>query len=573
MLWSDDLFTDPVELLLEIAKEILYSGIILKHSNILKILNHNLLFWKIPMNVLEIKIDKGGIFLFGKINSICLQGLNGLRISIEADVSNGLPGYNFVGYLASEVKESQDRVRTAIRNLGLSLPPKKVTINLSPADVRKEGTAFDLGIAVAILVAHGLLRAEVTEQAVFIGELGLDGRIKEIPGALALTSWAKQFGFSRIYLPKENLREASVITGIGLVGVSSLSEVVEMLRGEKVIEELERGENMEAQLGLNHYDVDFSDVNGQTVLRRAAEVAAAGMHNLLMIGPAGSGKTMVAKRMPTILPRLALDECIEISKIYSVSHLLSEKQPLIINRPFRSPHHSISPQALAGGGSRPKPGEVSLATGGILFLDELPELSTAAIELLREPLEERKISIARVYGTVCYPANMQLVAAMNPCRCGFYPDLNRCTCTSGQIKRYLSKISRPLLDRMDICVEASAVTYDEISIRKENESSAVIRARVEKARNIQAERFAGLPIRCNGEMSGKQVRTFCIINNEESRFMKQVFEEMGLSARMYDKILKVARTTADLDGRKDIEHQDLCEAISYVRVRDRYWKN
>lgn len=502
-----------------------------------------------------------------------MQGLNGLRISIEADVSNGLPGYHFVGYLASEVKESQDRVRTAIRNLGLSLPPKKVTINLSPADVRKEGTAFDLGIAVAILMAHGLLQKEPAEHAVFIGELGLDGRVKEIPGVLALTSLAKQFGFSRIYLPKENLMEASVIKGIGLIGVGSLSEVVCMLRGEQAIAERDDKEDHEVQLGLNQYDVDFSEVNGQRVLRRAAEVSAAGMHNLLMIGPAGSGKTMVAKRMPTILPRLSLDECIEISKIYSVSHLLSEKQPLIVKRPFRAPHHSISPQALAGGGSRPKPGEVSLATGGILFLDELPELPQASIEILREPLEERKISISRVYGTVCYPANMQLVAAMNPCRCGFYPDLERCTCTSGQIRRYLSKISKPLLDRMDICVEASAVTYDEISVRGENETSAQIRERVEKARMIQAERFAGMSIRCNGEMSGKQVQMFCNINNEESRFMKHIFEEMRLSARMYDKILKVARTTADLDGRKEIEHQDLCEAISYVRVRDKYWKN
>lgn len=502
-----------------------------------------------------------------------MQGLNGLRISIEADVSNGLPGYHFVGYLASEVKESQDRVRTAIRNLGLSLPPKKVTINLSPADVRKEGTAFDLGIAVAILMAHGLLQKEPAEQAVFIGELGLDGRVKEIPGVLALTSLAKQFGFSRIYLPKENLMEASVIKDIGLIGVGSLSEVVCMLRGEQAIAERDDKEDHKVQLGLNQYDVDFSEVNGQRVLRRAAEVSAAGMHNLLMIGPAGSGKTMVAKRMPTILPRLSLDECIEISKIYSVSHLLSEKQPLIVKRPFRAPHHSISPQALAGGGSRPKPGEVSLASGGILFLDELPELPQASIEILREPLEERKISISRVYGTVCYPANMQLVAAMNPCRCGFYPDLERCTCTSGQIRRYLSKISKPLLDRMDICVEASAVTYDEISVRGENETSAQIRERVEKARVIQAERFAGMSIRCNGEMSGKQVQMFCNINNEESRFMKHIFEEMRLSARMYDKILKVARTTADLDGRKEIEHQDLCEAISYVRVRDKYWKN
>lgn len=393
-----------------------------------------------------------------------------MQISIEADVSDGLPGYSFVGYLASEVREAQDRVRTAIKNLGLSLPPKKVTINLSPADIRKEGTAYDLGIAAAILMAYGVVLPELTEEAAFIGELGLDGKVKGIPGVLALTSWARQFGFTKLFLPKENVKEASVISGISLVGVSSLEEVMLILQGNQAMAEFERNENFYISGVLNKYDVDFSEINGQTVLRRAAEVAAAGMHNLLIIGPAGSGKTMVAKRMPTILPKLEISECIEISKIYSIANLLSEKEPLITSRPFRAPHHTISAQALVGGGVRPKPGEVSLATGGILFLDELPEMR-ASVEGLREVLEERKITISRIHGTVCYPANLQLVSAMNPCLCGFYPDLNRCTCTSGQIKRYLSKVSRPLLDRIDICVEAAAVTYDEIAAKRENEDS------------------------------------------------------------------------------------------------------
>lgn len=504
---------------------------------------------------------------------MCLQGLDGFQISVEADVSDGLPGYIFVGYLASEVRESQDRVRTAIRNLGISLPPKKVTINLSPADMRKEGTGFDLAIAVAILQAYGLTLPNGTEHSVFMGELGLDGKVKGIPGILVLTSVAKEFGYKRIFLPKENLREASAIDGIDLIGIESLMEVFLMLQGNKPIEPLIRDKSLKMENGLNCYDVDFSEVNGQAVLRRAAEVAAAGMHNLLMIGPAGSGKTMIARRMPTILPKLEQQECIEISKIYSIGRMLSEQEPLIVRRPFRAPHHSVSPQALAGGGSRPKPGEISLASGGILFLDELPEMGVTALEMLRQPLEERKITISRVHGTVCYPANTQLISAMNPCKCGNYPDLSKCTCTANQIKRYLSRVSRPILDRIDICVEAAAISYEEITASRQNESSEEIRKRVEKARHIQTERFRGLSIRCNSEMSGKLTREFCHINKEESRFMKAVFEELNLSARMYDKILKIARTTADMEEREEIEHKDLCEAISYVRVREKYWKH
>ncbi len=511
--------------------------------------------------------------MFGQVNCIYLQGMEGTRVLVEADVSDGLPSYSFVGYLASEVKESQDRVRTAIRNLNLSLPPKKITINLSPADFRKEGTGFDLAIAMAILEAYGYLPPEPFEDSVFIGELGLDGKVKGIPGVLAITAWAKKRGFSRIFLPEENIREAESIGGIGLVGVPNLEILTSMMRGKIPMREKRRKNNRKAQPGLNQYEVDFSEVEGQPLLRRAAEVAVAGMHNLLMIGPAGSGKTMVARRMPTILPRMDLEECIEISKIYSVCHLLNEKQPLLLKRPFRAPHHTISAQALAGGGSRPRPGEISLATGGILFLDELPEMGRAAMEILRQPLEERCVTISRVQGSFCYPANFQLVAAMNPCKCGHYPDLAKCTCTQGEIKKYLGRISRPLLERMDICVEASAVTYKEMSGSGKNEDSAAIRARVEAARKIQKERFSGMSIRCNGEMNGKQIRKFCRLGREEARFMEAAFKELELSARMHDKILKVARTAADLEGKDQISHTHLCEAVSYVRFREKYWKN
>lgn len=511
--------------------------------------------------------------MFGKVNCIYLQGMEGTRILVEADVSDGLPSCAFVGYLASEVKESQDRVRTAIKNLNLSLPPKKITINLSPADFRKEGTGFDLAIAMAILEAYGYLPSEPFENSVFIGELGLDGKIKGIPGVLAITAWAKNQGFSRIFLPEENVCEAESIGGIGLVGVSDLQTLTFMMRGRLPMKEKQRKSAGKSQPGFNQYDVDFSEVQGQPLLRRAAEVAVAGMHNLLMIGPAGSGKTMVARRMPTILPGMDLEECIEISKIYSVCHLLNEKQPLVLKRPFRAPHHTITAQALAGGGSRPRPGEISLATGGILFLDELPEMGRAAMEILRQPLEERCITISRVYGSFCYPANFQLVAAMNPCKCGYYPDPAKCTCTQGEIKKYLGRISRPLLERIDICVEAAPVTYKEMSDSGKNEDSAAIRARVEAAREIQKERFLGTPIRCNGEMNRKQIRKYCQLGKEESHFMEEIFSDLELSARMHDKILRVARTAADLEGKEQISHVHLCEAVSFARFREKYWKN
>ncbi len=511
--------------------------------------------------------------MFSKINSICLHGMEAKNVAVEADVSDGLPGYSLVGYLASEVREAQDRVRTAIRNLKLSLPPKKVTINLSPADLRKEGTGFDLAIAAAILAAYGFIPETGCDGSVLVGELGLDGKVKGIPGILSLTEAAKSAGMKQMFLPQENLHEASVIEGIRLIGVTDLKMFIDIIQGKLSIQPFQRKNPQQRELIENRYGMDFSEINGQQVLKRAAEVAASGMHNILMIGPAGSGKTMAAKRLPTILPSLELEECIEISKIYSVCHLLNEKQPLITARPFRAPHHSVTVQTLIGGGNRPRPGEISLATGGVLFLDELPEMARASLEALRQPLEERCVTVSRVMGSYQYPADFQLAAAMNPCRCGHYPDRSRCTCTDAQIRAYLGKVSRPLLDRIDICVEAAPVSYEEISSFGKNEDSATIRKRVEEARRIQTERFKGYPIRCNAQMSGSLVRKFCILGTEEATFLKHSFQDFKLSARMYDKILKIARTTADMEGREAITMTDLSEAITYVRVREKYWNN
>lgn len=514
-----------------------------------------------------------GVFLFSKINSIYLRGMEGKNVTVEADVSDGLPGLILVGYLASEVREGGDRVRTAIKNLGLSLPPKKITINLSPADFRKEGTGFDLAIAAAILSAYGGFRAKDLKDAVLFGELGLDGTVRGIPGVMALTDQARESGFKRVFLPVENVNEASVIGGMELYGIRDLRHLLEVLSG-KLPMQAESTINMdELQNSMNRYEVDFSELSGQPLLRRAAEVAAAGKHNLLIVGPAGAGKTMLAKRMPTIMPGLDIAESIEISKIYSVSHLLTAKEPLIRIRPFRAPHHTVSVQALTGGGRRPKPGEISLATGGILFLDEFPEFSRAALETLRQPLEEREVTVSRVEASVTYPANFQLVAAMNPCPCGHFPDRSRCRCTDGQITRYLQKVSGPMLDRIDICVEASPITYGDIRSSGNNESSREIRARVEQARKIQRERFAGENIRCNGEMSGRHIRKFCGLGREEEKFMEEIFKKLALSARMHDRILKVARTTADLAGEEKIRLPDLCEAVSYVKNRDKFWGN
>lgn len=510
--------------------------------------------------------------MFCKVNSGGLLGIDGYLVQVEADVSTGLPGFQMVGYLASEVREAEERVRTAMRNSGFQIPAMKVTINLSPADIRKEGTAYDLPIAVAVLAAYGDISLQELEQSAFVGELGLDGRIKPVRGVLSLVSALKEAGIRRCFLAAENVAEGAAIEAVGIVKVHSLQEVAELLNHPEQIQEVtERAAIPDLLKEQIDEAFDFSEVSGQMLLRRATEVAVAGRHNLLYIGPPGSGKSMVARRIPTIMPVLSREEQLEISKVYSICGLLPAGQALLRKRPFRSPHHTTSPQALAGGGISPKPGEISLASRGVLFLDELPEFQKRTLEILRQPLEEHRVIVARVHGRYEFPANFMLVAALNPCPCGFFPDRERCTCTEQQVRKYLGKISGPLLDRIDICAEAAPISFQEIRGEHENETSETIRKRVEAVRDIQRKRFAGAQIHFNGEMGNREIRQYCKLLPEDEQFLQEVFEKMKLSARGCNKILKVARTIADIEGELQIRRIHLYEAIGYRNLEDKYW--
>ena len=493
-------------------------------------------------------------------------------MAVEADVSDGLPGFFISGQLASEVKESQDRVRTALRNSGFRLPAKKITVNLSPAGVRKGGTAYDLPIAVAILGAFRMVRTDLLGESLVIGELGLDGRVKPVSGVLSLAAMARERGFKRCFLPVENVEEGMVVEGLDMVGVESLSHMAEILKSHTPIEPCRMPREKLRDAKEPDYGLDYREVNGQKVLRRAAEVAAAGLHGLLITGSAGTGKTMIAKRIPTILPALSREENIEISRIYSICGLLPPGRPLLSERPFRSPHHTITAKALAGGGVPPRPGELSLASGGVLFLDELPHFGRSSIEILRQPLEERRVTVTRVSGSYEFPADFMLVAAMNLCPCGFYPDRSRCNCSENQIKQYLGHISRPVLERFDICTEAVPVTFQEMDLPgRDNEDSASIRRRVEKARAVQDKRFAGTKIRFNSRMGIREVEYYCLLSPEERSFAEKVYESGRLSARRYHKALKVARTIADLAESRDIKREHLAEAFGYGMLEERIW--
>ena len=510
--------------------------------------------------------------MFCRVNSIGISGMEGYQVRVEVDVSNGLPGFSMVGYLGSEVREARDRVLTAIKNSGFQCPPRKITVNLSPANIKKEGTAFDLPIAVGVLGAYGWISTDELRQVVIAGELGLNGEVKGIRGALTMAGSAGEMGMTHFFLPEINRREGQAAGGIPVTGVSCLRELTDLLnRGEKDWNRLKQEE--EENWREEKPEVDYQDIVGQPLLKRAAEIAAAGMHNLLLMGPAGTGKSMTARRIPTIMPPMTMDERREISKIYSICGLLPDGQPLIGARPFRSPHHSATVQAIAGGGRGPRPGEVSLATGGVLFLDELPEFPRSVIELLRQPLEDRSIVVARVSGAYRFPADFMLVAASNPCPCGFYPDRSRCHCSENQVRRYLNRISRPILDRMDLIAEAGLIPYEEIAARgeKKEESSAVIRQRVEAAWQIQKERFCGTEIRFNSRMGHRELEEFCALGSREERLMRRIYESEEMSGRGRDRLLKVARTIADLEGGGPIQENHLMEAAGYRSGVRRYW--
>jgi len=508
--------------------------------------------------------------MFAKAKSFGVFGLDSFAVEVEADLSRGLPRFDIVGLPDTAVKESRERVRASIKNCGFEFPVSRITVNIAPADIKKEGSVYDLPVFIAILCAAAQIKADICDYA-FIGELSLGGEIRGCRGVLPMVMQARACGIGAVFVPFDNAAEASVVSGIDVLPAKNVFEVLNHIHKNKLIEPCYQAvEPCEEPCEMP----DFEDVKGQHNAKRALEIAAAGGHNCILVGPPGTGKSMLSKRLPSILPEMSFAEQLETTKIYSVAGELAPDKRLITKRPFRSPHHTISAQGLAGGGQVPRPGEVSLAHNGVLFMDEFPEFDRRCKESLRQPLEDGRLTIARTSGTVVYPSDFMLAAAMNPCPCGFFGHPTReCTCTEAARKRYRDRISGPILDRIDLHVEVEPVDYERLSSKEREECSADIRKRVNAARERQRRRFAGTAVTCNAKMSPKMTKEYCVLSEEASGLLKLSFEKLGLSARAYDKILRISRTIADLDGSDNIELSHVAEAIQYRSLDRKYWGN